>query len=111
MSTELVLTLSDTAFAAAEIAAERAGLTVEQWAAERISEHLDPPGLHEDATPFDDARDLLDRRTPEARAYQRNAAAEAMAEYDRTGIAYPLEDVLGEFRADVEAGLAKKSAL
>ena len=111
MSTELVLSLSDEAFAAAKSAADRAGLTVEQWAAERISERLAPPGLREDATPFDDARDLLDRQTPEARAFQRKAAAEALAEYDRTGIAYPLEDVLREFRSDVEAGLAKKRSI
>ena len=110
MSTELVLNLSDEVFASAKVAADRAGLTVEQWAAERISERLDP-GLREDATPFDDARDLLDRQTPEARAFQRKAAAAALAEYDRTGIAYPLEDVLREFRADVEAGLAKQSSL
>lgn len=110
MSTELVLNLSDEVFASAKVAADRAGLTVEQWAAERISERLAPPGLREDATPFDDARDLLDRQTPEARAFQRKAAA-ALAEYDRTGIAYPLEDVLREFRADVEAGLAKQSSL
>ena len=47
----------------------------------------------------------------EACAYQRKATAEALADYDRTGLAYPLEDVLREFRADVEAGLAKKSSL
>jgi hypothetical protein len=111
MSIELVLNLSDEAFAAAKVAADKAGLTVEQWAAERLSERIDPPGLREDARPFDDARDLLDRQTPEARAFQRKAAAETLVEYDRTGISYPLEDVLREFRADVEAGLARKGSL
>lgn len=108
MSIELVLNLSDEAFAAAKSVADRAGLTVEQWAAEQISERLDPSGLREDATPFEDSRDLLDRQTTEARAFQRKAAQEALAEYDRTGISYPLEHVLREFRADVEAGLARK---
>ncbi len=108
MSTELVLNLSDEVFAAAKVAADRAGLTVEQWAAERISERLAPPGLREDARPFDDARDLLDLQTPEARAFQRKAAVEALAEYDRTGEFITLEDFLGEFRADVEARLAKR---
>lgn len=107
MSARLVLTLSDEAFAAAKMAAERAGLTVEQWAAERISERLEP-GLSEDATPFDDARDLVDLQTPEARAFRRKAAAEALAEYDRTGEFFTLEEFLGEFRADVEARLANR---
>lgn len=111
MRIELVVNLSEEAFAAAKVAAARVGVTVEQWAADRLSERLDPPGLSEDATLFDDARDLPDRQTPEARAFQRKAAADALAEYDRTGVAYPLEDVLREFRADVEAGIAKKSPL
>ena len=111
MSSELVLTLSDETFAAAKIAADRAGLTVEDWAAKQLSDRLDPPGLREDATSFDDTRPSLHRQTPEVRAFQHKAALEALAEYDRTGTAYPLEDVLREFRADVEAGLAKKSSL
>ena len=111
MSAELVLKLSDETFAAAKIAADRAGLTVEEWAAGQLSDRLDPPGLSEDATSFDNTRHPLDRQTPQARAFQHKATVEALAAYDRTGTAYPLEDVLREFRADVEAGLAKTNSL
>lgn len=111
MSTELVLNLSDEAFAAAKIAADRAGLTVDEWAARQLSDRLDPPGLSEDATSFDNTRHPLHPQTPQDGQFQHKAAVEALAEYDRTGTAYPLEDVLREFRADVEAGLAGKNSL
>ena len=111
MSTALVLNLSDETFAAAKSAADRAGLTVEDWAAGALSDRLAPPGLREDATSFDTPQPPPDRQTPEARAFQHRAAMEALADYDRTGAAYPLDDVLREFRADVEAGLAKKNSL
>ena len=35
-------------------------------------------------------------------------AIAALEEYDRTGISYAAEDVLAEFRANVEAGLANQ---
>lgn len=50
-----------------------------------------------------------DSATESARRFQHEQAGIALADYDRTGVSYPLEDVLKEFRADVEARLAKAS--
>ena len=66
---------------------------------------LPPPGVAEDAAPFD----LADPRTEAAKLYQREQALIALAEYDRTGVSFPLEDVLRDVRADLEARLASKA--
>jgi hypothetical protein len=108
MSQPLVLHLSDRTLAALKAAAGAAGVSVEQFAADQLAAQLSGPGVREDAAPFDDARDLLDRQTPEARAFQHAAALKALAEYDRTGEFITLEDFLAEFRADLEARLAAR---
>ena len=37
-----------------------------------------------------------------------SGAIAALEDYDRTGVSYAAEDALAEFRANVEAGLAKR---
>lgn len=109
MSVKVVLTLSDEAFAAVRVAADAAGLSVEQWAADRVSDSVAPPGLRENPKSFDDDIGLPEGQAPEALVYQRRAAAEALADYDRTGLSFPLKDVLAEVRADLEARLSAKA--
>jgi hypothetical protein len=101
----LTLPLDDATLARVEAAAAAEGLSVEVWMARRIAEALPPPGVAEDAAPFD----LADPRTGAAKLYQREQARIALAEYDRTGVSIPLEDVLRDFRADLEARLASKA--
>jgi hypothetical protein len=88
-----------------ETAAAAASLSVEAYVLEVIKAALPPPGVAEDAAPFD----LADPRTEAAKLYQREQALIALSEYDRTGVSFPLEDVLRDVRADLEARLASKA--
>lgn len=111
MTKPLTLTLDDDLLARVEAAAALAGLSPEAWAALRVSDALEAHGLREDAAVFDaeaPADGWVDDRTPEARAFQHAASLAALEEYDRTGISFPFEDWAAEFRADVEARLAKQ---
>lgn len=101
----LTLRLDAATLARVEAAAAAEGLSTEAWMARRIIDALPPPGFAEDAAPFD----LADHRTEAAKLYQRDQALIALAEYDRTGVSIPLEDVLRDFRADLEARLASKA--
>lgn len=101
----LTLQLDAPTLARVEAAAAAEGLSIEVWTARCIIDALPPTGVAEDAAPFD----LADPRTEAAKLYQREQALIALAEYDRTGVSFPLEDVLRDFRADLEARLASKA--
>ena len=101
----LTLSLDAATLARVEAAAAAEGLSIEVWMARRVIDALPPPGVAEDAAPFD----LADPRTEAAKLYQREQALIALAEYDRTGVSFPLEDVLRDVRADLEARLASKA--
>ncbi|MBX9803022.1 MAG: hypothetical protein K2Y04_09690 [Caulobacteraceae bacterium] len=101
----LTLQLDAATLARVEAAAAAEGLSVEDWMARCIIDALPSPGVAEDAAPFD----LADPRTEAAKLYQGEQALIALAEYDRTGVSYPLEDVLRDLRADLEARLASKA--
>jgi hypothetical protein len=101
----LTLQLDAPTLARVEAAAAAEGLSIEVWIARCIIDALPPTGVAEDAAPFD----LADPRTEAAKLYQREQALIALEEYDRTGVSFPLEDVLRDFRADLEARLASKA--
>jgi hypothetical protein len=101
----LILQLDAAALARVEAAAAAEGLSIEVWIVRRVIDALPPPGVAEDAAPFD----LADPRTEAAKLYQAEQARIALAEYDRTGVSFPLEDVLRDVRADLEARLASKA--
>lgn len=101
----LTLQLDGAILSRAEAAAAAAGLSTEAWVAEVIADALSPAGVAEEASPFEAA----DPRTGAARRYQGEQARIALAEYDRTGVSSPLEDVLRDVRADLEARLAAKA--
>lgn len=101
----LTVHLDAAILARAEAAAAAAGLSLEAWVAGIIADTVSPTGVAEDASPFEAA----DPRTGTARRYQREQARIALAEYDRTGVSIPLEDVLRDVRADLEARLASKA--
>lgn len=108
----LTLTVSHDLLARIHNAAAKAGLPPEVWTARVLADALDPSGVREDASTFDATsrgEDLLAMQTPQARAFQHAAALAALEEYDRTGISYPLDDVLSEVRADLEIRLAAKA--
>lgn len=87
-----------------ETAAAAASLSVEAYVLEVIKAALPPPGVAEDTAPFD----LADPRTEAAKLYQVEQARIALAEYDRTGVSFPLEDALKTFDDALEAALARK---
>lgn len=101
----LILQLDAATLARVEAAAAAEGLSIEVWIVRRVIDALPPPGVAEDAAPFD----LADPRTEAAKLYQAEQARIALAEYDRTGVSFPLEDVLRDVRADLEARLASKA--
>jgi|GEM_PF-2187963 len=101
----LTLQLDGAILSRAEAAAAAAGLSTEAWVAEVTADALSPAGVAEEASPFEAA----DPRTGAARLHQREQARIALAEYDRTGVSSPLEDVLRDVRADLEARLASKA--
>lgn len=101
----LTLQLDGALLSRAEAAAAAAGLSTEAWVAEVIADALSPAGVAEEASPFEAA----DPRTGAARRYHHEQARIALAEYDRTGVSSPLEDVLRDVRADLEARLASKA--
>jgi hypothetical protein len=101
----LMLPLDAATLARVEAAAAAEGLSIEVWITRRVINTLPPPGVAEDAAPFD----LADPRTEAAKLYQAEQARIALAEYDRTGVSFPLEDVLRDLRADLEARLASKA--
>lgn len=101
----LTIELDELTRARLEAAAAAAGLSLEDHIVEIIDESLSPRGVTEDLTAFEGP----DGRTEEARRYQREQAEVALAEYDRTGVSFPLEEVLRDFRADLEARLASKA--
>jgi len=100
----LTLQLDAATLARVEAAAAAEGLSIEVWMARRIIDALPPPGVAEDPAPFD----LADPRTEAAKLYQAEQARIALAEYDRTGVSFPLEDVLKTFDDALEAALARK---
>ena len=100
----LKIELDEPTAARLETAAAAASLSVEAYVMEVIKAALPPPGVAEDAAPFDPA----DPRTEAAKLYQREQALIALAEYDRTGVSFPLEDVLKTFDDALEAALARK---
>ena len=100
----LKIELDELTAARLETAAAAASLSVEAYVMEVIKAALPPPGVAEDAAPFDPA----DPRTEAAKLYQREQALIALAEYDRTGVSFPLEDVLKTFDDALEAALARK---
>jgi hypothetical protein len=100
----LTLALDAATLARVEAAAAAEGLSIEVWIARRVIDALPSAGVAEDAPPFD----LADPRTEAARLYQAEQARIALAEYDRTGVSFPLEDVLKTFDDALEAALARK---
>ena len=100
----LILPLDAATLARVEAAAAAEGLSIEVWITRRVIDALPPPGVAEDAAPFD----LADPRTEAAKLYQREQALIALAEYDRTGVSIPLEDALRTFDDALEAALARK---
>ena len=100
----LKIELDEPTAARLETAAAAVSLSVEAYVLEVIKAALPPPGVAEDAAPFD----LADLRTEAAKLYQREQALIALAEYDRTGVSFPLEDVLKTFDDALEAALARK---
>ncbi len=74
-----------------DAAAREAGVAPEAFVVDLIEDAADWPGVSE-AT----------------RQYQHEQSLIALAEYDRTGVAFPLDDVLAEVRADLENRLAAK---
>ncbi len=85
----LTLPLDDDMARRLSEAAQRAGMTPEAYALDRLSKALDSATAHQSDLDWTEA----DRR---------------LADYDRTGIAYPLDDVLIEVRADLESRLAAR---
>ncbi|MFC5345364.1 hypothetical protein ACETK8_09095 [Brevundimonas staleyi] len=88
-------------------------VTVDAATAERLDAAARDAGIEPEAFVLDLIEDAAGRSSVSeaARRFQHEQATLALAHYDRTGIAYPLEDVLKEFRADVEAGLGRKGSL
>jgi len=101
----LKIELDEPTAARLETAAAAASLSVEAYVMEVIKAALSSPGFAEDVGAFDGPDD----RTEAAKRYQREQAEIALAEYDRMGVSFPLEDVLRDFRADLEARLASKA--
>jgi plasmid stability protein len=101
----LTIALDEATRAQLEAAAAAAGLSLEDHIVEIVRESLSPRGVAEDMTAFEGPDD----RTEEARRYQNEQAGIALAEYDRSGISYPLEEVLRDLRADLEARLASRA--
>lgn len=88
----LTVTLDDEAAARLESAARGAGLEPEAYLNGMVMD-----GLAD-----------IELGTDRARRFQREQAELALAEYDRTGISFPLEDVLEEFTRRVESRLAER---
>lgn len=100
----LKIELDEPTAARLENAAAAASLSVEAYVMEALKAALSSPGFAEDAGAFDGPDD----RTEAAKRYQREQAEIALAEYDRTGVSFPLEDVLKTFDDALEAALARK---
>lgn len=101
----LTIRLDAAILARAGAEAASLNLTVEAYLSRIIATALSPTGVAEDASPFE----VADQRTEAAQLYQREQARIALAEYDRTGVSIPLEEVLRDVRADLEARLASKA--
>lgn len=101
----LTIPLDAAILARAKAEAAIRDMTLEAYLAGIIETALAPPGVAENATPFDGP----DPRTATARHYQREQAGVALADFDRSGVSFPLEDVLADVRADLEARLASKA--
>lgn len=101
----LTIELDESTRARLETAAAAAGLSLGDYVVEIIRESLPSHGVTEDVTAFEGP----DGRTEEARRYQRGQAVIALAEYDRTGVSFPLEEVLGDLRTALEARLASRA--
>lgn len=100
----LQIELDEPTAARLETAAAAANLSVEAYVMEALKAALSSPGFAEDVGAFDGPDD----RTDAAKRYQREQAEIALAEYDRTGVSFPLEDVLKTFDDALEAALARK---
>ncbi len=101
----LTIALDEPTQARLEAAAADAGLSLEDYLVGLISDSLSNRGVAEDVTAFEGPDD----RTEETRRYQREQATLALAEYDRTGVSFPLEEVLADLRADLETRLASRA--
>lgn len=101
----LTIALDEPTRAQLEAVAAAAGLSLEDHIIEILRDSLSHRGVAEDVTSFEGPDD----KTEEARRYQNEQAEIALAEYDRTGVSFPLEDVLRDLRADLEARLASRA--
>ncbi len=88
----LTITLDDETAARLESAALEAGLEPEAYLNGMVMDGL------ADIDPIPES----------ARRFQQEQAELALANYDRTGISFPLEDVLEEFTRRVESRLAER---
>ncbi len=101
----LTIELDEPTLARVEAAAAAAGLSVEAYVVEVINAALSSPGVAERGAAFEGP----DYRSDAEKRYQREQSEIALAEYDRTGVSFPLEEVLKDFRADLEARLASRA--
>lgn len=92
----LTIELDAPTLARLEAAATAAGLSVEDHVVEIIEAALSPPGVAECVVAFEGPDDWTE-------------ANRRLAEYDRTGVSIPLEEVLRDVRADLETRLAAKT--
>ncbi len=92
----MTIELDESTRARLEAAAAAAGLSVEDYVLEVVRAAVSSPGVAEGAAAFEGPHDWTE-------------ANRRLEEYDRTGISIPLEDVLRDIRADLEARLASKA--
>lgn len=92
----LTIELDESTRARLEVAAAAAGLSVEAYVLEVVRAAVSSPGVAEGAATFEGPYDWTE-------------ANRRLEEYDRTGVSIPLEDVLRDVRADLEARLASKA--
>ena len=92
----LIIEFDEPTLARVRSAAAAAGLSVEAYVLERVTAALPAAGVAEAVAAFDSPHDWTE-------------ANRRLAEYDRTGVSIPLEDVLRDVRADLEARLAAKA--
>lgn len=92
----LIIEFDEFTMARVKIAAAAAGLSVEAYVLEKATAALPAVGVAEAVAAFDSPGDWTE-------------ANRRLAEYDRTGVSIPLEEVLGDVRADLETRLASKA--
>lgn len=92
----LKIQLDPSTSARVEAAAAAANMSVEDYIVQIIADALSTSGVAETAAAFENPHDWTE-------------ANRRLAEYDRTGVSIPLEEVLRDFRADLEKRLASKA--